>query len=508
MPENLIEIDGTSLTLEKLYAVSFQEAKVAISSQAIKKVALSRKTLEKLIAENTPIYGVNTGIGELECVQVDEQLQTELQRRIVRSHAAGVGPPASQEHVRGTMLLRANCLLKGYSGVSPQIPDLLVDLLNAKIYPLVPEQGSLGASGDLAPLAHIALALIGEGEVICEGRLRPADEALREINLSPITLSHKDSLALINGSQFFTALGGLETFRAKRLLRLAIVSSALTLEALRSLLAPFDRKVHDLRPFPGQARVAQEILRLVEGSKILENPVEKVQDAYSLRCLPQVLGPTYDALDYITTQIEVEMNSVVDNPIIFPDDGSYLSAGNFHGQAIALALDFAAVALSSVGNILERHINRLLNKNLSAGLPPFLVKEGGLNSGFMLAQYTAAALTSENKTLCTPACVDSIPVSADQEDHVSMGPNSAHKLRRLVDNLEVIIAISLLCAAQGADFREPEGLGKGTAIAHRLIRSAVPHWEEDRVLSRDIEAVRKLVASGKLLEEVESAVGW
>jgi len=508
MPAQLLEIDGSSLTLAKLHQVAYQEAKVSIAPQALQKVTQGHQALQQLVNKGMVIYGVNTGVGELASKAIDEKSRAELQKRILRSHCAGVGATASQQHIRGAMLLRANCLLQGYSGVSPQIPQLLVDMLNAQIYPLVPEQGSLGASGDLAPLAHIALALIGEGEVVFQGRLRPASDALGEVGLSPIILGYKDSLALINGSQFFTALGALEVFRAKKLLRLAIISSALTVEALRSLLAPFQPQVHELRPFIGQKQVAEEILRLTAGSKILSDSVKKVQDAYSIRCLPQVLGPVYDALDFATKQLEIEMNSVVDNPIFFPEQESFVTAGNFHGQPIAIILDYSAIALCSVGNLLERHINRLLNEHLSAGLPPFLAEKSGLNSGFMLAQYSAAALTSENKTLCSPASVDTIPVSADQEDHVSMGPTAAFKLRRLLDNLENIVAISLLCSAQAVDFRGKEKLGKGTATALELIRRVVPHWEEDRVLSTDIEAVRRLVASGELLAGVEEAVGW
>jgi histidine ammonia-lyase len=508
MLEQLLEIDGSSLTLEKLHQVAYREAKVSIAPSALERVERGCQTLQRLVDKGTIIYGVNTGVGELASKTVDAELRAELQKRIIRSHCAGVGPAASQQHVRGAMLLRANCLLQGYSGVSPQIPRLLVDMLNAQIYPLVPEQGSLGASGDLAPLAHIALALIGEGEVIFQGRLRPAVEALKEVGLNPVALNNKDSLALINGSQFFTALGGLEVFRARKLLRLAIVSSALTMEALRSLLAPFQPQVHALRPFAGQKRVAEEILLLTSGSRILADQVNKVQDAYSIRCMPQVLGPVYDALDFASRQLEIEMNSVVDNPIFFPEQESLVTAGNFHGQPIAIILDYVAIALCSVGNLLERHINRLLNQNLSAGLPPFLAEKPGLNSGFMLAQYTAAALTSENKTLCSPASVDTIPVSADQEDHVSMGPNAAFKLRRFLDNLENIVAISLLCSAQAVDFRGKEKLGKGTEIARQVIRRVVPHWDEDRLLSADIEAVRRLVAGGELLAEVGDTVGW
>ena len=431
----------------------------------------------------------------------------ELQQRVVRSHSACVGSPLKEDEVRAAMLLRANTLAKGYSAVRLDVVDMLIKMLNRGVCPVVYEKGSLGASGDLAPLAHIALVMMGEGMALYHGEEMSGADALKRAGLKPIALSFKEGLALINGSQVFTAVGLLCLHDALLAVKNAQVITALTLTALDAIADAFDERVHRLRPYLGQMNVAANLRALMgEKLRMQKSTGEKVQDAYSLRCYPQIVGPTVDALEYAKKQVEIEINSALDNPLFFPENGDYVSCGNFHGQSIALVLDYLSIALSEVANVSERHINRLLNSKLS-GLPPFLTKEEGLNSGLMMAQYTAASLVSENKVLSHPASVDSIPVSADQEDHVSMGPIAARKLREIVRNVNYVLAIELMCAAQALEFCDRERLSRGVSAAYETVRRIVPPLKEDRVLHDDIVKLYNMLGEGTLLENVEAVVG-
>jgi histidine ammonia-lyase len=429
-----------------------------------------------------------------------------LQLNIVRSHAAGVGAPVPVDVVRAMMLLRGQALALGHSGVRPEVVDLLIGCLNHGIHPVVPQQGSVGASGDLAPLAHLALALTGEGEVIAGGVYGPARAALEQAGLEPLRLAAKEGVALVNGTQLMTAYGALACSRARRLCATADAVGAMSLEALRARSAAFHHRLHQARPHRGQQISAANVRAVTAGSALLDSDPDRVQDAYALRCLPQVHGATRDAVGYAAGVIEVEINAATDNPLLFPDEQLVLSGGNFHGQPVALALDFLSVAFTALGTMIERRIERLVNPSLS-GLPAFLTTDCGLHSGLMLAQYTAAALASENKVLAHPASVDSIPTSANQEDHVSMGATSARKAAQIVTHLEQIVAIELLCAAQALEFRGGGGMGRGTAAAYAAVREAIPPLKEDRVLAPDLESAAALVRSGLILEAVERAAG-
>jgi histidine ammonia-lyase len=412
----------------------------------------------------------------------------------------------SEEVVRGALLLRINALASGCSGVRPLLLERLIDILNKGVVPVIPEQGSLGASGDLAPLSHLALVLIGEGEAFYRDTRMTGAEALSAAGLEPVTLLEKEGLALINGTQVMTSIGALAYYDAVNLLKTAMITAALTLEAQLAVPDAFDPLIARVRPFQGHQYVAETIRRLVVGSELVGSDKRKVQDAYSLRCIPQVHGATANALDYTRSILEIEINSVNDNPLLFPEENRVLSGGNFHGQPVAQAMDFMAIAVAELASIAERRIERLVNPALS-GLPPFLVKEGGLNSGLMIAQYTAASLVSENKVLCHPASVDSIPSSANQEDHVSMGTTAARKARKIVDNVASVLGIELLTAAQAIDFRGAENLGLGTAAAYKLLRQEVDFIDKDRVLYPLVNRAIDMVTSGRLLETVENEVG-
>ncbi|MBI5411198.1 MAG: histidine ammonia-lyase, partial [Nitrospirae bacterium] len=423
----------------------------------------------------------------------------QLQLNLLRSHAAGVGEPLSREETRGILLLRANVLARGYSGVRPLIVDYLLTLLNHDILPVIPSRGSVGASGDLAPLAHLALVLIGEGEAFVNGRRKSGRAALAQANLKPLRLEAKEGLSLVNGTQAMLSLGLLALRRCELLADTADVAGALSLEALKGTPVAFDPRIHRLRPYPGQIAVAANLRMLVADSQIRTSHVTcpRVQDAYSLRCMPQVHGAVRDALDYVRNTLRIEMNSVTDNPLVFADRGDILSGGNFHGQPLGLVLDHLAIAMTELASISERRIERLINPEYG-DLPAFLSPHSGLNSGFMMAQVTAAALTSENKVFSHPASVDSIPTSGNREDHVSMGMGSALKLKQILTNCEHILAIELLCAAQGVDFHRPLRAGTGSRLALKLIRKKVPRLDQDRPLAPDIERVRALVANGTL----------
>jgi len=503
----VIEV-GEHLTVADVIAVARERAPVALSPRARPRMRASRALVDRLVREGRTVYGITTGVGELAGVSISPDQSAQLQVNIVRSHSAGVGDPLPDETVRAMMLLRAHALALGYSGVREELVLLLIEMLNHGIHPLIPAQGSVGASGDLAPLAHLALAMIGEGQARLDGREAPAADALARAGLRPVALAAKEGVALINGTQLMSACGALAAGDARALLACADVAGAMTFEALRGHLDAFDPLLHDVRPHPGQRASAANLRRLLDNSEVLgarhEHP--KIHDAYALRCMPQVHGAARDALAYAGRVLDVEMNAATDNPLVFADAGRVISGGNFHGQPVALALDVLAVALSAVASISERRIERLVNPHLS-GLPAFLTPDGGLHSGLMLAQYTAAALVSENKVLSHPASVDSIPTSANQEDHVSMGALAARKALRVLRHAQQVVGIELLCAAQAIEFRRPLGLAAGTRPAHEAVRAAVPALDTDRVLAPDLAAALGLVQSGAVVRAVEAVLG-
>jgi histidine ammonia-lyase len=506
MKEIMLGMDG--MTLQDLMLIARGGAGVRLTEQAREKILEARKLVEEWVREERVVYGMTTGIGALSGVFISKKETRQLQQNLLMSHAAGVGPVLDEETTRAVMALRAKDLARGNSGIRLQTVERLIELLNRGVYPVVPEKGSVGASGDLAPLAHMALVLIGMGEAFYQGERLKGREALKRCGLESLELEAGEGVALINGTQVMTAIGGLATFDALRLSRIADIAAAMSLEVLMGSRTEFNQRIHERRPHPGQGVAADNMERLTRNSEIISSHKDcsRVQDAYTLRCSPQVHGASKDAIGYVGKVIETEMNSSTGNPLIFPETQDFLLGGNFHGQPVAMALDFLCIAVSEIANISERRVERLVNPFLS-GLPAFLVKQGGLNSGFMIAQYTAASLVSENKILSHPACVDSIPTSANKEDHVSMGTISARKVREVVRNSENVLAIEMLCAAQALDLFTNMKPGQGTLEAYHVIREVVPHLDRDRVLSPDIERVVDLIKKGVLLDRVEVKVG-
>jgi histidine ammonia-lyase len=505
-----IRLTGDDLRIEDVRAVAHGEAGVTLSDEARTKMRAARELVERAAhgaREHT--YGINTGFGRFVSESIPEELTEELQLRLLRSHACGVGEPYPGEIVRAAMVLRANTLAKGTSGARIETVELLLGCLERGVIPSVPSRGSVGASGDLAPLAHLALPLVGEGEAHFDGELLTGAEALSAAGLEPTRLAAKEGLSLINGTQFMAAYGALGLVRARRLAKVADLACALSLEALQGSRTSFLPQIHRLRPLRGQSDSAANVLRLLDGSAINEAHrwCDKVQDAYSLRCAPQVHGASRDLLDYIEGTVAVEINAATDNPLVLVEDELLVSNGNFHGQPLAFALDALSMACSELANISERRIERLVNPNLSDGLPAFLTTDGGLNSGFMIPQYVAAALVSENKSLCHPASVDSIPTSAGQEDHVSMGNASALKAWQVLANSERALAIELLAGAQAVEFLAPLQPGPGVRATHDFVRSLSPRLGDDRSLSADIEAVARAIGSGELVSAVEAEIG-
>ena len=503
-----VQVGGT-LSLEDVVAVSRGEP-VELASDAAARIGAARALVERKVAAGERVYGVTTGIGSLATVRISPEQAAKLQRDIVRSHATAVGPPLSREETRAMLFLRAHVLALGYSGVRQEIVDLMIDMLNRGVIPVVPQQGSLGASGDLAPLAHLALPLIGGGEATYDGVARRGDEALAAAGLRPVTLDAKEGLALVNGTQGMLAVGILAAECAHALAKAADVAAAMSVEAALGTDRPFDERLHRLRPHPGQLASAANLRRLLAGSEILASHRESghlVQDAYSLRCAPQVHGAFRDALAFARDVLVREASSVSDNPLVLPDDGEILSGGNFHGAPVAAALDALAAVSISLASISERRLYRLLDPALNNGLPPFLVEDVGLNSGLMLVQYTAASLVSEGKTLAHPASVDSITSSAGQEDHVSMGMTSARHARECVAIAETVLSLETLVAAQAVELRAPLEAGPGTVAAIAAIRDLVAHLDADRELGPDIAAAYEFLRSGRLTESAEAAVG-
>ncbi len=500
---------GETLSLEDVAAVAAGEP-VALSREAVGRMQASRAVVEAKVAGNETVYGVTTGFGSLADVRIEPERAAALQHAIVRSHAVAVGRPLSREEARAMLLLRAHVLALGYSGVRVEIVERMVEMLNRDLVPVVPEQGSLGASGDLAPLANLALPLLGLGEVLASGGRSPAAQALAAAGLEPLSLQAKEGLALVNGTQGMLAIGILAASRAAALARAADVAAAMTIEAALGTDRPFDERLQALRPHPGQAASAANLRRLMAGSSIAASHRESahlVQDAYSLRCAPQVHGATREALRFVEGILAVEANSVSDNPIVLVESGEVVSGGNFHGQPVAVALDALAVATVGLASISERRLYRILDPKTSNGLPAFLVRESGLNSGLMLVQYTAASLVSESKSLAHPASVDSIPSSAGQEDHVSMGMTAARHARECVANAEVVVSLEVLAAAQALDLRAPLEPAAGTRAARDAVREVIPFLDADRELGPDIDAAVDLVRSGRLREAVESVLG-
>jgi histidine ammonia-lyase len=496
------------MTLENLVAIARKGTPVQLTADAEKQIQKSRVLIERWVQEERRIYGITTGFGALSEVAISKEDTRQLQKNILMSHAAGVGRPFDEETVRAILALRIKDLARGHSGIRLSTVQQLVAMLNWGVCPLIPEKGSVGASGDLAPLAHLGLVLIGMGEAFFKGQRLTGRQALNKCGLKPLRLEAGEGLALVNGTQVMTAVGGLALYDAVRLAKLTDIAAAMSLEVLMGSRTEFDPKIHEARPHPGQAAAADNMARITQQSEIISSHKDcgRVQDAYTLRCSPQVHGASRDAIRYCRDVIETEMNSSTNNPLIFADTQEFLLGGNFHGQPVAMAMDFLGIAVAELADISERRVERLVNPKLS-GLPAFLVDDGGLNSGLMLAQYTAAALVSENRVLCHPASIDSIPTSANKEDHVSMGTISARKCRDIVRNAEDVIAIELLCAAQALDLFTNLKPGQGTLAAYRAIRQAVPHLEKDRILSSDFAAVKTLMRKGKILNVVEKQVG-
>jgi histidine ammonia-lyase len=505
-----IRLTGDDLRIEDAWAVAFGNAGAALSDQARDKMRAACELVERAAhGSREHTYGINTGFGRFVSQSIPEEQTEELQLRLLRSHACGVGEPYPPEIVRAAMLLRANALAKGNSGARVETVELLLECLDRGVLPFVPSRGSVGASGDLAPLAHLALPLVGEGRAWYGGELVSGADALAGAGLEPTRLAAKEGLSLVNGTQFMAAYGALGVVRARRLAQVADIACALSLEALQGSRTSFIPQIHRLRPLRGQAESAANVLRLLEGSAINEAHkwCDKVQDAYSLRCAPQVHGASRDLLGYVEGTVSVELNAATDNPLVLVEDELLVSNGNFHGQPLAFALDALAMACSELANISERRVERLVNPNLSDGLPAFLTEDGGLNSGFMIPQYVAASLVSENKVLCHPASVDSIPTSAGQEDHVSMGNAAGLKAWQVLANAEGALAIELLAGAQAVEFLAPLEPGAGVRAAHDFVRTLSPRLGDDRSLAPDIESVAGAVRDGSLVAAVEAEVG-
>jgi histidine ammonia-lyase len=495
----MLELDGQRLSLAQVAGVAARAEQVVLALGARERAEASRLVVEKIIAEERVVYGVNTGFGKLADVHIPPSELRDLQLNLVRSHACGIGPALSEPEVRAMMLLRANVLAQGYSGARPVIIETLLMMLERNVCPLIPEKGSVGASGDLAPLAHLALTVIGEGEAFYEGEKLASAEALRRVGIEPVELEAKEGLALLNGTQAMAAVGGLALHRAERLARAADVAGAMTLEALRGTPVAFDERIHAARPHPGQVAVAAHLRELLHESEIRKSHLEndpRVQDAYSLRCMPQVHGATRGAIHHAREVVEIETGSATDNPLVFSLDEEVLSGGNFHGAPLALAFDYGAIALTDLASISERRIDRLINPDTNEGLPAFLTAHPGTSSGFMIAHVTAVALLNEMKVLAHPASVDNLPTSGGKEDHVSMGMTAATKLRTIVESAEHVIAIELLAAAEGLEYRAPLQPGKGVRRAYRVVRSHAPRLTRDRSLAPDIQQVAASIRRG------------
>jgi len=519
MKTNKLILDGKSLTLEKIEYFLNANPEIQISKDSIKKINESRKLVEKWVDEGEVIYGFTTGFGEFSNVNISKKDLRTLQENLILSHAVGTGENLPPKIVKIMMLLRVNALARGFSGIKLSTLQLLINMMKYNIIPIVPSQGSVGSSGDLVPLAHLVIPMIGKGKVQIIKNINDVNAklgkeinsktALKKFNLRHVILEAKEGLALINGTQMMTAFATYISIRAKKILQLADISAALSHEALRSTDKAFKSKLHQLRPFPGQITTAKNILELIKNSEIRKSHLEndlRVQDAYSIRCIPQIHGASRDAIDYVVSRVNIEINSVNDNPIIFADTNEHIEGGNFHGQSMALAMDFMGIALSELANVSERRIERMVNGALSNGLPKFLSKNGGLNSGLMIAQYTAASLVSENKVLAHPASVDSIPTSGNIEDHNSMGSIAARKCYTILNNLENVISLELMTGAQALEFLKPLKPGIGTLTAYNTIRKFIKPFHNDRYLHIDLQKILELVKKDVILNSVKKKV--
>lgn len=503
-----VMIGMEKMTLEALVSIARHGAKVQLTEASVQRINEARQLIEQWVKEEKSIYGVTTGFGALSDVAISKKDTRQLQQNILMSHSAGTGDMLDEATVRAIMALRIKDFALGHSGIRLETAQHLITILNKGVYPVVPEKGSVGASGDLIPLAHLSLVIIGLGEAYYQGQRMSGAKALNHCGITPLRLETAEGLALINGTQVMSAIGGLAVYDAVNLAKLTDIASAMSLEVLMGSRMEFDPRIHQVRPHPGQTAAADNMYRITQNSDIVTSHKDchRIQDAYTLRCSPQVHGASKDAVFYAKNVLETEVNAATNNPLIFPESRDFLLGGNFHGQPIALAMDFLCMGVAELANISERRIERLVNPKLS-GLPAFLVRDGGLNSGFMIAQYVAAALVSENKILSHPACVDSIPTSANKEDHVSMGTISARKCREIIKNAEQVIAIELLCVAQALDLFTNMKPGEGTLAAYTVIRNAVPHLDADRILHKDMDAVKQLMRNNKILDAVEKKVG-
>ncbi len=504
MGSRKISLSGTDLSLEDVYELShapLQSVNLTIDPAALKRMYSSRSLVMNMASQDKAFYGINTGFGPLAETQISPEDLSQLQVNLIRSHAAGVGQPFSRQMTRAIMLLRANCLVQGYSGINPEIVELLLTFFNEGIHPLIPQKGSLGASGDLAPLSHLALGLIGEGEVEFQGTVMPAQEALLKIGKKPAILGPKDGLALNNGTAVMLALGATAFVQAKRLMKMADLISALTVDVMKASQKPFAEAISRLKPHPGQLASAQNLRNFLVGSEIMNahHDCKRVQDPYSLRCIPQVHGACRQTLTHAEVVLTTELQSVTDNPLVFAEEEQVISGGNFHGEALALCLDYLAMGLAEMASISERRIDKMMNPHFS-DLPSFLTKNAGLNSGMMIAHYTMASLVSENKVLCHPASVDSIPTSIDKEDHVSMGLNSALKLQQILENAITCLGTELLCNTHALDLVRPFKTSPLLEKVYEEVRKIIEPLEEDRVLAQDIQKIGELVKGGFLLE--------
>jgi len=506
-----VTLTGSDLTIEQIYEWANSgdgEIQISLDPNSLKKMQVSRDYVHQVVADGKPVYGINTGFGALSNKFINTENLAELQVNLIRSHCTGVGRPFGRTISRAVMILRANCLAGGNSGINPELVALLLDLINHGVTPVIPEKGSVGASGDLAPLSHIAVTLMGEGKVVYKGVEMEAQKALDKIGKKPVVLGPKDGLALINGTAVMAALGSLAVYEVERLMSLADVIATMTLDSLKGSMKAYDEDISRLKPHPGQVDCASNLNNLLKGSEIINSHENcgKVQDPYSLRCVPQVHGACRQTLRHAREVIDIELNSVTDNPLIFPEAKKVISGGNFHGEALAFCMDYLAMGLSELCSISERRIEKMMNPTFS-DLPAFLTKDSGLNSGLMIAHVTAAALTSENKYLCHPASVDSIPTSTDKEDHVSMGVTSGRKLHEVLENTKQCFAIELLCNTQALDFQRPLKSSKALEAVHDLIRTVVPFIDKDRMLSEDIKNIVEIINSFKINETVESLMG-
>ncbi|KPK77982.1 MAG: histidine ammonia-lyase [Phycisphaerae bacterium SM23_30] len=500
-----VVIDAQSLTIEDIVKGARHNAKVVLAPQAVANIKKGEEAVKKVIQQERIVYGVTTGFGAFSDKVVLPDEVKKLQRNLIISHAIGVGEPFSEEIVRAIMLLRANTLASGHCGIRLRTVQTLIDMLNAGVHPYIRQKGSVGASGDLVPLAHLTLVLIGEGQAYYRGRLLRGAEAMKKAGIEPIELDAKEGLALINGTQVMTAIAAMTVYDAEVLVKTADIVAAMTIDALKGVDKAFDERIHLLRPHPGQIKSAANLRTLLQGRDTAVP--DRGQDAYSLRCTPPVHGASRDTLEHVRKVVTVECNSVTDNPLVFPETEEFLSCGNFHGQPIAVAMDLLAICLCEIANISERRIDRLINPMVRQHLPGFLIEQGGINSGFMITQYTAAALVSENKVLAHPASVDSIPTSGNQEDHVSMGTISARKAREIKDNVEHVLAIEMLCAGQALDFLRETPLGRGVKVIHQTMRKKVPYLAEDKVMYPHMDMVREMIRSGEILQAVENQIG-